>query len=151
MRVANYGINVGATRRRKLVTGEMIHNSTGQKRTKEARRRMRLARVKDLQLNGCKWPAYNKHACIFFAGYDKENNTKGMYATAPYEYLIADLGYWVDYINFEKKIIMEWDEPYHFNKDGSLRDRDISRQKEIQSKFPDFKFVRIKQADYLGK
>jgi len=59
------------------------------------------------------------------------------------EYHIRKLGYFLDYINFYKKIIIEWDESYHFDEEGKLREKDVIRQKEIQKVFPDFKFIRF--------
>jgi very-short-patch-repair endonuclease len=50
---------------------------------------------------------------------------------------------WVDYINFEKKLIIEWDEKYHLREKKKMKD--ITREKEIKELFPDFKFVRIQE------
>lgn len=144
-RIKKYGKNVSKTRLRKLESGEMIHNSLGQKRSFQYKKKMRLLRVSQLLKNGNKWPAYNKKACDIFKLFDIKNNTNGQYATHPYEYLIRNLGYWVDYINFDMKLIIEVDEPYHFNKKtGKIREKDIQRQKEIQELFSDYTFLRFK-------
>jgi len=46
-------------------------------------------------------------------------------------------------LDFENKIIIEYDERHHYNND-KLREKDIIRQIEIQELYPDFKFIRIK-------
>jgi hypothetical protein len=89
-------------------------------------------------------PGYNKTACEYFKKFDEEHNTKGRYAMyGGGEYKIEELGYFVDYINFDLKLIIEWDEPRHYV-NGQLRDKDIIRQEEIQKLYPYFEFRRIK-------
>ena len=83
--------------------------------------------------------------------FDKDFNTQGQYATNGREYYIRELGYWVDYINFKLKLIMEWDEREHYNANGSLKERDVKRQKEIQHHFSDFLFVRIQEKEFLER
>ena len=60
-----------------------------------------------------------------------------------------ELGYWVDYINNSYKIIIEFDEPMHYygTEDGSLREKDVVRQKEIESYFKEYKFIRVRQTN----
>ncbi|MCX6705172.1 MAG: hypothetical protein NT162_02435, partial [Candidatus Woesebacteria bacterium] len=92
------------------------------------------------------FPNYNPHACEFFKSYDEQHGTKGQFAMyGGGEYYIDELNYWVDYFNPEIKLIMEYDEPYHYDKNGNLNKKDIQRQNEIQALFPDFKFERIKE------
>ena len=113
-------------------------------RAKDARTYM----LKQIELNnGIPMPNYNLRACEWFKIFDKENNTKGRYAVyGGGEYHIKELGYYPDYINFEEKIIIEWDEPHHYE-DNELLAKDIKRQNEIQDYFPDFDFIRIKEED----
>lgn len=123
------------------------HVSIGKKHSKEAKKKMRMSRIRNLKKNGNHWPSYNPKACEFFKSFDQQNNTKGRYAVyGDNEYEISELGYFPDYINFDLKLIMEYDEPRHYNKDKSLKQKDILRQEEIQAHFPDFKFERIKEA-----
>ena len=107
----------------------------------------RLAVIQRKMLNnGVSFPNYNKKACEFFKCFDEKNCTKGRYAVyGNGEYHIKDLGYWTDYINFDLKLIMEYDESHHYDTNDSLREQDIQRQEEIQELFPDFKFERIKE------
>jgi len=110
------------------------------KKTKLKQRQAAIRRIKEN--NGICWPSYNKKACEFFKSYDEKNNTKGHYAVyGGGEYHIKELGYFPDYINFEKKIIIEWDEKYHKYR----KEKDKQRQKEIQEFYPDFKFLRYKE------
>ena len=109
--------------------------------SKERKRKARLRVIKRMKLNGNQFASFNKKACEIFKAFDEALNTKGQYGGG--EYYIAKLGYWLDYINFELKLIMEFDESYHYN-NGKLKNKDIERQKEIQELFPDFAFRRIK-------
>ncbi len=90
-------------------------------------------------------PTYNFNACEFFKQFDKDFNVRGLYATNGGEYYIKELGYWPDYINFDLKLIIEWDEENHYNADGNLKAKDVQRQKEIQKYFSDFRFIRIRE------
>lgn len=109
--------------------------------------KMRQAAVKRVLLNNGIAPSYNMKTVELFKKFDSANNTIGQYATAPNEFYIKELGYWVDYINFDLKLIIEVDEKHHFTKDGNLKERDVQRQKEIQEQFPDFKFLRFKDTE----
>ena len=110
------------------------------------KKNMRIAAIKRIQKeSGNIYPNYNKEASEFFKHYDEQNNTKGRYAVyGGGEYYIEQLGYWPDYINFEKRLIIEFDEKHHFDKMGNLKEKDIERQQQIQQHFKDFKIVRIK-------
>lgn len=121
---------------------EKISNSLkGKKHSKETKRKMRLSHIKYIKKNyGTPFPNYNKTACEYFKKFDEENNTQGRYAVyGDGEYFIEELGYWPDYINFDLKLIIEWDEKYH----KKQKEKDIQRQKEIQELYPDFEFMRI--------
>jgi len=111
--------------------------------SKEAKKKMRISAIKRIERNhGIAHPNYNSKACEFFKTYDKKHNTNGQYATNGGEYYIKELGYYPDYINFDKKIIIEYDENYH---KGQIK-KDKGRQMEIQKLYPDFEFVRVKES-----
>jgi len=109
----------------------------------------RKAVIKRIENNyGICFPSYNKKACEYFKWLDEVNNTHGCYAMyGGGEYKIEQLGYFVDYINFEKYIIIEWDEEHHY-KENKLLERDIQRQKEIEEYLPSFKFLRIRENEF---
>ncbi len=90
-------------------------------------------------------PNWNPKACDYFENFDKQNNTRGQHARNGGEFYIKELGYWVDYINHDLKLIMEYDEQKHFDTNGDLRKKDLIRQQEIQEVFPDYEFKRIKE------
>jgi len=136
----------------KDVTGKNNPNY-GKKRLPELIKKMRLRRLKEISEKKFEGnqviPSYNSNACKFFAKFDQENNTDGMYATNGGEYQIKELGYFPDYFNSDLKLIMEWDEKHHY-RNNQLKEKDIKRQKEIENLFPSFKFVRIREKDLIG-
>ncbi|MEW6615423.1 MAG: helix-turn-helix transcriptional regulator [Thermodesulfobacteriota bacterium] len=93
-------------------------------------------------------PQYNPKACRWFEIFDKTNNTKGMYATNGGEFFIETLGYFLDYINHDLKLIMDWDEEFHYDINGSLYERDKIRQQNIEKYFPNYKFIRIREKEF---
>lgn len=115
-------------------------------RSAETKRKLRVATINYYNNIGGIKPMYNLKACEFFDEFDKIHNTSGQYATRGGEYHIKNLGYFLDYINFEAKLIIEWDEKSHYKK-GKLRERDIKRQKEILDIFTDFNFIHIPESD----
>ena len=122
----------------------------GKNHTEETKTKIRIKIIKRIQdnYNIIPQPFYNIKACEYFKKFDEENNTKGRYAVyGGGEFQIKELGYFPDYINFEKKLIIEWDEEKHYKSDGSLREKDVIRQKQIQEFYPDFEFRGIKQKE----
>lgn len=95
-------------------------------------------RKRKINENGAK-PAFNEQSTFFFENFDKLNNTKGLYGEN--EYYTEELNYFPDYINFDLKLIIEWDEKHH--QQNKLKD--TIREKEIREKFPDFEFKRISE------
>jgi len=105
--------------------------------------KIRQAAVKRVLLNNGKFPAYNSEGVAFFKSFDKQHNTNGQYATNPNEFYIKELGYWPDYINFDKKIIIEIDEKFH----EKQKEKDVIRENKIKEFYPDFKFLRFKDIE----
>ena len=96
-----------------------------------------------MKQNGGKFPSYNKNTIPIFQEFDRLNNTRGIYATNPYEFQC--LGYSLDYINFDLKLIIEIDEPRH--EKPIQKAKDIIRQEEIQELYSDFEFLRFKDTE----
>ena len=117
--------------------------------TKANKRRAQVERSKKLlekyDLDKLHFPNFNPKACDYFEKFDKKNNTHGCHALNGGEYYIKELGYFVDYINHDLKIIIEWDESHHFDSSGNLLKKDQIRQNEIEGYFSDYEFRRIKQ------
>ncbi len=126
----------------------------GKEHSLKSRKQMRISRIEVLNRQymegGQVRPTYNSQACKFFELFDKDFNTKDLYATNGGEYYIKELGYFPDYVNFDLMLIIEWDEERHYGANGNLKERDVLRQKEIQEYFPDFRFVRIREK-FQGK
>lgn len=58
--------------------------------------------------------------------------------------------YFVDYFNSRYRLIIEWNEFYHYDFDGDLNTYDIAKRKYILERFPDFKYFIIKQSEWLN-
>lgn len=122
--------------------------------SEKTKRKQRIAALDHIQKQqgegGQIVPFFNLRSCKFFEQFDKDFDTQGQYATNGGEFsLQKELGYpGIDYINFDLKLIIEWDEEHHYI-DGNLIEKDIQRQKEIQEYFPDFLFLRIREKRYI--
>jgi hypothetical protein len=120
----------------------------------EGRRQRRIGTLRQIKKqkgeNGQILPVYNHRACDFFRVLNLHLSglgyPTGRYATDGGEHHIECLGYFLDYFNPGLKLIIEWDEPGHYDRHGNLRERDILRQNEIQGLYPDFKFIRIEES-----
>jgi len=94
----------------------------------------------------------NKFATAFFEYFDLQVKTKGRYGLD--EIWVYDsinkCWYRPDYFNKKIKLIMEYDEEYHY-KDGRLVRYDKIKQKVIQEKYSDFNFIRIREYNYFSE
>ena len=115
---------------------------------RDGTKKLRLRRIKEIEenkLNGNQlFPEYNKSSISIIEQYGKEYNYNFQHAENGGEYYIKELGYWVDGYDKEKNVIIEYDEKSHYNLDGTLKKRDIRRQREIEG-FLGCKFIRIKE------
>ncbi len=120
----------------------------GKHLSEETKCKQRIAAIKRIEkhvfVGGQVVPGFSLKACKFFKTFDKSHDTKGRHATNGGEYHIKSLGYFPDYINFDLKLIMEWDEEHHYI-DGKLKKKDRIRQQQIQKHFPNFEFRRIRE------
>lgn len=89
-------------------------------------------------------PFYNKKACEWFRRFDKRYNTQGQHAeTKDGERLIFP--YWVDYINDDIKLIIEWNEKQHYKKDGQLKEKDYRKMEVVLEKYEDYEYCIINE------
>lgn len=97
-------------------------------------------------------PSYNVNACKYFDQLNKKNECNIQHALNGGEYFIKELSYWLDGYDKENNIVYEWDERRHFNKDGTLKDKDVLRENEIKN-FLNCKIIRIKdpKINFYGK
>jgi hypothetical protein len=141
---------------RKLISirtseGQMGHKTSEATKAKiGAKNRIHhLNRIQNtLSLGDQLTPNYNTNGCNYFKKFDEENNTSGKHAMNGGELHVKELGYFLDYINYDLKIIIEWDEKRHYDVYGNLKQQDVIRQQKIQEVFPEYKFIRIKEGDY---
>ena len=89
-------------------------------------------------------PMFNKKACEYFNKLMEEKNINIQHAMNGGEYVIPELGYFVDGYDKENNVVYEFDENYHYLPNGELRECDKRRQKEIED-FLKCKFIRIKE------
>lgn len=119
-------------------------NNRERKLSPELCKKLRLIAIRNIErdrLNGHQLvPKWSIEGCKYFKQFDEEHNTTGQYATNGGEFKIKELGYWVDYINHDLKLIIEWDEYYH----KANQEKDIRRQMEIEELYPEYEFRRIK-------
>lgn len=99
----------------------------------EFRKKQRLAKLNYLKkVNGYQLsPTFNINACIYFDELNIINSWKLMHAKNGGEFYLKELGYYLDAYDKEKNIVVEYDEPRHYDKNGNLRKKDIDRMKEI--------------------
>lgn len=88
------------------------------------------------------YPRYNLKACKLIDEYGRQNGYNFQHAMNGGEFCVEELGYWVDAYDKEKNVVLEIDEKQHFKPDGTLKDKDVIRQKEIEG-YLKCKFIRI--------
>jgi hypothetical protein len=107
--------------------------------------KIRLKRINEIKNKheGQISPNYNKSSISILENKAKELGiTDLQHAENGGEFYIKELGYWVDGYSKEKNIVIEYDEPHHYNSNGELREKDKIRQQEIE-KLLSCKFIRI--------
>lgn len=117
----------------------------GRFHTDETKQKMRLTKIKHIiEKNGSVAPRFNLNACKYFDVLEKEKCWDGLYATKNGEFFIKSLGYFVDYYEPKLNIVVEYDEPKHYNIDNSLKEKDVKRMNEIKFKL-NCKFYRYNE------
>lgn len=119
--------------------------STCKSHVPETIQKIRKATIKYLteQVTGQLAPRYNVNSISIIEEYGRDNGYNFQHAENGGEYYISELGYWVDGYDKENNVVIEIDEPHHFDRDGNLTPRDIRRQVEIENLL-NCKFIRIK-------
>jgi hypothetical protein len=91
---------------------------------------------------------FNKNACKFFDTLNKKLKWKGKHALnndTKMEHKV--LGYLLDYYEPNLNLVIEWDEERHYYRDGSLKEKDLIRQKNLINHL-NCKFYRIREKTY---
>ena len=106
--------------------------------------KMRISTLEYIKsLKGQLAPRYNKESIPFIEEYGRENGLSFMHAENGGEYFVNELGYFLDAYDPINNVVLEIDEKHHFNREGSLKERDVERQKQIQILLG-CKFIRVK-------
>ena len=112
--------------------------------SEETKRKMRLSAIKRIETRlGTAIPNYNIGACKIIEDYGIANGYNFQRAENGGEFYIKTLGYYVDGYDKDKNVVVEVDEQHHFDRNGNLKEKDITRQREIQN-FLSCNFIRIK-------
>ena len=77
------------------------------------------------------WANYNPKSCEYFNNLNIKNKWNLQHALNGGEVKI--LNYFVDAYDKEKNIVVEYDESYHYTKQGNLKQKDVLRQQRIMT------------------
>jgi len=88
-------------------------------------------------------PRYNKKSISIIENFSKNNEFNFLHAENGGEFYIKELGYFLDAYDPINNVVLEIDEIHHYDKNGNLKDKDVIRQKEIES-YLGCKFYRLK-------
>lgn len=133
-------------RRNSCIKSRCGYSNKGRKTSDELKKLFRKQMVERLSKTNKNFhPSYNERACEYFDVLSKSTGNTIRHALNGGEFHIKELGYWVDGYDEENNIVYEWDERYHFNKDGILKRKDILRENEIKA-FLKCEFVRIRDS-----
>jgi hypothetical protein len=113
-------------------------------KTDEKRKKLRTARIAYIEkCFGQAVPTYNIDSIKIIEEYGNKNGYNFLHAENGGEFYIKELGYWLDAYDVEQNVVLEVYERHHYNSDGSIREKDILREKEVINALG-CKFVRIK-------
>lgn len=112
--------------------------------SEEAKRKMRKSYIEELKEKHGEVvaPNYNPDACDIIEEYGEEHGYNFQHAENDGEHHIEELGYFVDGYDKKQNVVIEVDEPYHYE-NGELRQKDKRRQKQIEEHLG-CEFIRIK-------
>lgn len=117
---------------------------TGRKHTKSTKKKQRISTLHYIEnMTGQLAPRYNINSISIIEEYGSKHGYNFQHAENGGEYHIKELGYFVDGYDKDKNVVIEIDEPHHFDSNGELKERDKIRQNEI-TEYLGCKFIRIK-------
>jgi len=106
--------------------------------TKEHKRKLRLShikRIEKIRFGGYQLtPNFNMAACKIIDEYGEQHGYNFQHAMNGGEYHIKNLGYWIDGYDKTKNVAIDYYENnhHHYNKDGSMKKKDLIRIDEIK-------------------
>ena len=125
-----------------IVNGKLGINS---KRSDETKRKMRISFINRMKKRFGNFPIRsNPNACKFIDEIGNKLGYNFQHAANIGEYHIKHLGYFVDGYDKDKNVVIEYDEPKHYYKNGKLRNKDIVRMTEIKNHL-NCKFIRYNE------
>lgn len=107
----------------------------GKHHSNEARAKIRtkyIARMES-EFNAVIVPNFNFDACKYFDIVSTTNGLTLQHALNGGEVRVEQLGYFLDAYDKEHNIAIEYDEPKHYDINGNLKEKDITRMTEIKS------------------
>lgn len=90
----------------------------------------------------------NHFASKFFCYFNKRLDKKGQYTEKGGEravFYARKKCYLLDYINDYLKLIIEWNEPHHYDVNGDLSEYDVVRQKRVMKCYSDYDYIIIRE------
>lgn len=118
-------------------------SKSGQVCDADTKMNMRTAAIKRIKIQGTS-RSYNPLACDFMDSMKSYNFIHARNSGDEYRYR----GYFADGYDEIKNIWFEYDEPYHFTKDGTLKHKDVNRMIEILT-YLGCRFIRYNEREKL--
>ena len=121
-----------ATYHQHFLEGKFHGSNFGKHHSEETKRKIRQGTIKYLLNVVGSRPRYNKSAIGILEQIAKEHGWNIQHAENGGEFYTG-IGYFVDAYDKEKNIVLEYDEPLHYEdaKNNILREKDLKRQREI--------------------
>lgn len=122
--------------RDELTKKKISESKKGISRSEETKQKISLAarkRVADLFWSIKANPRVNPKGCSFIDLWGKNNGYNFQHGTNGGEVYFPDVGAWVDGYDSTKNVVFEYDEPRHYNIDGTLKRKDIRRMNNLIS------------------
>lgn len=85
---------------------------------------------------------FNEEACKFIDKLNQKTGWEIQHAQNGGEIKIEKLKYWLDGYDRKRKIVFEYDEPFHYDELGNLRRKDVERQIRIINLMKPSYFIR---------
>jgi hypothetical protein len=139
-----FGISAGGVKRHsiqsrmkmsatKKASGKYIGNLNAATR-QDVRRKIRLSVINHIRekIKQDLRPSYNPSACEYLDGLNESRGWNLQHALNGGEIYIKELGYWLDGYDAANNIVVEYNEPKHYNIDGTMKERDVNRMQEIK-------------------
>ena len=102
----------------------------GKKFSDEHKLKIRMSHIERIKGMGFHYKAnFNPKACKYFDNINNERGWNLQHALNGGEQNI--LGYWLDAYDKEKNVVIEYDESYHYDKNGNLKNKDIKRMNRV--------------------